>query len=692
MNVTGISKRIIAFIVMLLMLCNPLIALAAKGTAGVIDAKTVKMRAGAKSSSKLLYTLKKGTELTVIGTKKGIAKVSYKGKTGYIKASALAKKTSVVQAQPVVQAKPAVKAVTAVTTKKAVLYKSAKTSSKKLKTISKGTKVSVISTNGNWKKVTVSGKTGYMPASAFVTAAATPAPTPQPKAASKGQDMLTTAKAKMYQKASTSAKSVSVPSGATVEVISQNSKWSKVSYNGKGGYMPNTAFMDTIERKAKMYQKASTKAKSVSVSSGAKVTVLSKSGDWIKIQKGSKKGYVKAIAFEEPEPTATPVPTPEPQVMKTTVKAAMYQKASTSSKHVSVAKGKSVTILSETGNWYKVKISSKTGFMKQSAFQAPSQATPTPSPTPSPTSNYSTLKSGNKGDAVKQLQQRLESLGYFDGVPAGNYGSLTVAAVKRFQSENGITSNGTANSATQQKLFSSSAKKSSILSASLKKGSTGSSVTRLQNRLSNKGYFVNKVNGTYGDTTVAAVKAYQKKAGLSADGNAGSSTMASLFSSNAPSGKPEATVKPSATPAPSNETPGSNAPSASASKKKKADTVIAAAMSKLGKPYVFGATGPNAYDCSGFTMYAYAQVGIKLPHSAYSQGYSCGSKVSMSQLVRGDLVCWNTISDGDLSDHVGIYLGNGQAIHASSGTGKVIISSISSGYYQRAFSWGRALF
>ena len=62
-----------------------------------------------------------------------------------------------------------------------------------------------------------------------------------------------------------------------------------------------------------------------------------------------------------------------------------------------------------------------------------------------------------------------------------------------------------------------------------------------------------------------------------------------------------------------------------------------------------------------------------------------------SRLKRGDIVCMNTITDSDLSDHVGIYLGGGKFVHASSAAGKVIISSVTSGYYNRVFSWGRRI-
>ncbi len=82
--------------------------------------------------------------------------------------------------------------------------------------------------------------------------------------------------------------------------------------------------------------------------------------------------------------------------------------------------------------------------------------------------------------------------------------------------------------------------------------------------------------------------------------------------------------------------------------------MIALAKTKLGKPYVFGADGPGSYDCSGLLMVAYGSVGLSLPHSASTIGYSYGKKVSRSGLTRGDIVCFNTIADRDLVDHVGL--------------------------------------
>ena len=122
----------------------------------------------------------------------------------------------------------------------------------------------------------------------------------------------------------------------------------------------------------------------------------------------------------------------------------------------------------------------------------------------------------------------------------------------------------------------------------------------------------------------------------------------------------------------------------------KLEYVIYAAQGKLGKPYVYGSFGPNSFDCSGFTTYCFRQIKVELKHSAYTQGYDGSMRqLEMSELKRGDLVFFDTVSDDDLSDHSGLYLGGGKFIHASSSAGKVIVSTLASGYYNRVFSWGR---
>ena len=88
-----------------------------------------------------------------------------------------------------------------------------------------------------------------------------------------------------------------------------------------------------------------------------------------------------------------------------------------------------------------------------------------------------------------------------------------------------------------------------------------------------------------------------------------------------------------------------------------ARTAVEAALSRIGDPYDFGAAGPNAFDCSGLVMWAYAQAGISLPHYSYADE-SVGTAVSASDIEVGDIV---VVEDGA---HVGIYVGNGDIVNA----------------------------
>ncbi|MGY1827152.1 MULTISPECIES: NlpC/P60 family protein [unclassified Blastococcus] len=114
------------------------------------------------------------------------------------------------------------------------------------------------------------------------------------------------------------------------------------------------------------------------------------------------------------------------------------------------------------------------------------------------------------------------------------------------------------------------------------------------------------------------------------------------------------------------------APSGVVAPSSAAQAAVNAALAQLGDPYVWGAGGPNAFDCSGLTSYAYAAAGVTLPHSSRSQS-QMGKPVSRSELQPGDLVFfYSPVS------HVGMYIGNGQMVHASTSGQPVKVASLDS--------------
>ena len=111
------------------------------------------------------------------------------------------------------------------------------------------------------------------------------------------------------------------------------------------------------------------------------------------------------------------------------------------------------------------------------------------------------------------------------------------------------------------------------------------------------------------------------------------------------------------------------------------------AKSLLGTDYQYGANGPYQYDCSSFTKYVFAKQGINLPRVSRDQAQR-GQYIQAGQLKKGDLIFFDSKKSTKVS-HVGIYLGRGDFIHASSAQDKVTISNLNSNYYSKHFKWGR---
>ena len=118
----------------------------------------------------------------------------------------------------------------------------------------------------------------------------------------------------------------------------------------------------------------------------------------------------------------------------------------------------------------------------------------------------------------------------------------------------------------------------------------------------------------------------------------------------------------------------------------KGATVVETAKNYMGYRYVYGASGPNSFDCSGFTSYIFKLHGVTLSRTAKGQ-YSNGTTVARSDLQPGDLVMFGPSVSG--INHVGIYIGGGQIVHAANASRGVTIDTINSGYYNNNYVGAR---
>lgn len=178
----------------------------------------------------------------------------------------------------------------------------------------------------------------------------------------------------------------------------------------------------------------------------------------------------------------------------------------------------------------------------------------------------------------------------------------------------------------------------------LRLGSAGSEVVQLQTKLNYTGYNSGSTDGIFGYRTQTAVKAFQSSKSLTPDGIVGPLTQNAL--NNAYYAKIRIA---------------------------KANNIVNTAQKYIGYPYKWGGSSPaTGFDCSGYTQYVFAQNGITLPRISRDQ-YKLGTPVSFGNLLPGDLVFFS-ISKNGVVDHVGIYIGNGQFINASSSKGVTVYS------------------
>jgi len=260
----------------------------------------------------------------------------------------------------------------------------------------------------------------------------------------------------------------------------------------------------------------------------------------------------------------------------TNAKVVLRKEADQNSKALqTLYKGEEVDIIKTYDDWYKVRYGKFTGYVMKKYVKTGSSSSSSASSSAG-TSVSDKIKAlgtapgimrvGDSNSDVKKLQQALEILGYYNGKIDGKYGSGTTAAVKAYQKAKGLTADGSAGERTIKSIFGSvnpkslttqkapGSSSSSVSSASAaakskyptvnsiaeigstpatsKKGDSGTKVVKLQQALECLGYYDGAIDGDYGNATYNAVKAFQRKRGMNADGIAGSSTIRILFGEN----------------------------------------------------------------------------------------------------------------------------------------------------------------
>ena len=266
----------------------------------------------------------------------------------------------------------------------------------------------------------------------------------------------------------------------------------------------------------------------------------------------------------------------------TNAKVVLRKEANTESKALqTLYAGEDIEILSTSGDWYKVRYGKYTGYVMKKYVKTSSSSSSSSSKSSSSSSSVSSkikalgsapgiMRVGDENSDVKKLQQALEILGYYNGKIDGIYGNGTTAAVKAYQKAKGLSADGYAGERTVKSIFgscnskslttqaapgsskssSSSGNTSSTTAkskyptvnsiaeigsapATSRKGDSGTKVVKLQQALECLGYYDGAIDGDYGNGTYNAVKKFQQKRGMKADGVAGTSTIRVLFGEDA---------------------------------------------------------------------------------------------------------------------------------------------------------------
>lgn len=543
---------------------------AASGDTYTVNVSSVNIRSSASTDAKVITRASRGENVEVTGTSGDWYKVKYKGDTGYIRKDMLVEGTSATSSSSSPTAK--------VTGSSVNIRKSASTGAAVLKRVEQGTVLEAVSISDGWVKVKYSGVTGYVSADYVkVSGLSSSSGSSETLKEMDSKGAINASEVNVREGAGTSSsKMYSLSKGASVDVTGIKGDWYRVHTSKGTGYVlakyvtlvsdsNSTAASDSTSESLKemsamgtitaggvnVRKSASTSAKALyKLGKGDDVSVTGRQGDWYRIKTSEGTGFVKSDYIKVDTSSSSSSSSDSYTVKDMTGSASITgssvnvrkSPSKDAAKAYQLDKGASVTITGISGDWYRIKTSKGEGFVKGDFLEMDVVVS-------------NSLKEGMKDSSeVKAMQARLIELGYLSGSADGDFGASTKAALVAFQKNAGLTADGIAGATTIKALNSSSAPKASASASAtaaptsstsatyttLKQGSNGEAVKKLQKRLIELGYLTGSADGDYGRATTDAVKAFQKQAGLTADGIAGASTQKAVYSSDAKSKKTEA--------------------------------------------------------------------------------------------------------------------------------------------------------
>ena len=522
---------------------------------------SVRLRRSASKTATVLATVPSGAQVEVLEKTGIFFKVKYEGKTGYVQSSFVhTEKENIVAvtAEPreVVGAYP----YTTVTREAVNLRQSRSVRSTLLKKVPQGAQITVNANSGTWAEVEYKGVTGYVK-NEYITlkdvkkVKVTPTPTPAPTLSPEESE----AEYQVLEKGSEGTE-VKALQEALIELGylkgNADGKFGAATENAvllfqQANEYPTTGVMDANTQaflysgKPKNAKGKKEKVKTLSPVAGATMK-KDATGDAV----GVLQQQLKDLGYYTGEITRT---------YDTATKKAV----------IAFQKKNGITADGLAG------ASTQQALASGEALSVDATPTPKPTPTPTPAPTYAvpgaSVRRDDTGEDVKTIQKRLKELGYYKSRIDGQFGYLSVQALKAFQQANGLEADGVAGKGTYAVLFSENALQSGATPSptpeltpvpgmeengipseasyeTLRQGTMSADVAMMQQKLIDLGYLTGEPDGNYGTATEKAVRAFQKTNGLGVDGTAGSETLSRMYSIEAASAS--AAAKADTTPAP----------------------------------------------------------------------------------------------------------------------------------------------